>query len=127
MLQLRARVNQGAMAMKRYSTFPKAPALLEPHHQIVWHHIQDSYWGNLNPLQSVYSTAPTTWISNERVLNTYIATEVEPHIQMKFSFIPRMQKTLVFFPLCFILSKYKNSINIFNSIIWMLQIFLFFF
>ena len=25
----------GAMAMKGYSAFPKAPALLEPHHQIV--------------------------------------------------------------------------------------------
>ena len=34
MLQLRARVDLGAMAMKVYSTFPKAPALLEPHHEI---------------------------------------------------------------------------------------------
>ena len=25
----------GAMAIKWYSTFPKAPTLLEPHHQIV--------------------------------------------------------------------------------------------
>ena len=25
----------GAMAMKEYSEFPKAPALLKPHHQIV--------------------------------------------------------------------------------------------
>ena len=31
----RARVDLGAMAMKEYSAFPKAPALLEPHHQIV--------------------------------------------------------------------------------------------
>ena len=30
-----ARVDLGAMAMKGYSAFPKAPALLEPHHQIV--------------------------------------------------------------------------------------------
>ena len=29
------RVDLGAMAMKGYSTFPKTPALLEPHHQIV--------------------------------------------------------------------------------------------
>ena len=35
-LSLRARVNLRAMAMKEYSTFPKAPALLEPHHQIVF-------------------------------------------------------------------------------------------
>ena len=34
-LPLRARVNLGTMAMKGYSAFPKAPALLEPHHQIV--------------------------------------------------------------------------------------------
>ena len=32
MLPLRARVDLGAMAMKEYSTFPKAPALHEPHH-----------------------------------------------------------------------------------------------
>ena len=34
MLPLWARVNLGAMAMKDYSTFPKAAALLEPQHQI---------------------------------------------------------------------------------------------
>ena len=31
-LPLRARVYLGAMAMKGYSAFPKAPALMEPHH-----------------------------------------------------------------------------------------------
>ena len=34
-LSLQARVDLGVMAMKGHSTFPKAPALLEPHHQIV--------------------------------------------------------------------------------------------
>ena len=34
-LPLRARVDLGAMAMKGCSAFPKAPALLEPLHQIV--------------------------------------------------------------------------------------------
>ena len=34
-LQLRASVDLGAMAMKGYSAFHKAPALLEPHHQII--------------------------------------------------------------------------------------------
>ena len=34
-LPLRARVDLGAMAMKGCSAFPKAPELLEPHHQIV--------------------------------------------------------------------------------------------
>ena len=46
------------MAMKEYSTFPKVPALLESHHQIVYYH---------NPglssaqKQVVYSTAPIDW------------------------------------------------------------------
>ena len=42
------------MAMKRCSTFPKAPALLEHHHQIVLCHIQDTRWargGGLTRLQ----------------------------------------------------------------------------
>ena len=30
-----ARVNLKAIGIKEYSAFPKAPALLEPHHQIV--------------------------------------------------------------------------------------------
>ena len=32
---LRVRVGLGAMQIKRYSASPKAPALLEPHHQNV--------------------------------------------------------------------------------------------
>ena len=51
-LQLLARLDLGAMAMKRYSTFPKAPALLKPHHQIVLCHIKDTRWGGLTLLQS---------------------------------------------------------------------------
>ena len=34
-LPRRVRVNLGAMAMKGCSTFPKTPASVEPHHQIV--------------------------------------------------------------------------------------------
>ena len=34
-LPLRSRAGMGAMAMKRYSAFPKALALREPHHQMV--------------------------------------------------------------------------------------------
>ena len=51
----------GVMSVKRYSAFPKAPALLEPHHQIV-----NVIFRTLNgwrsypsvEMQSVYSTAP---------------------------------------------------------------------
>ena len=35
MLLLQAKVDLGVVAMKGYFAFPKAPALLEPHHQIV--------------------------------------------------------------------------------------------
>ena len=37
--------------MKKYSAFPKVPATLESHHQIVKSHIQDTHWENLTPLQ----------------------------------------------------------------------------
>ena len=41
------------MAMKKYSAFPKAPALLKPHSEIVLCYIQDTHWevGNLIPMQ----------------------------------------------------------------------------
>ena len=35
MQPLQARVDLGVMAMKGYSVFPKALALLKPHHQII--------------------------------------------------------------------------------------------
>ena len=35
MLPLWAKVNLGAIIMMKYTAFPKAPALLEPHLQIV--------------------------------------------------------------------------------------------
>ena len=38
------------MARKGYSAFPKAPALLEPYHQIVYCHIQDTRWWGVLPL-----------------------------------------------------------------------------
>ena len=46
------------MAVKGYSTFPKAPALLDPHHQIVEYHIllEKSY--SSAEMQLVYSVAP---------------------------------------------------------------------
>ena len=37
------------MAIKRYSAFPKAQALLKPYHQIIQCHIQDTHQGNLPP------------------------------------------------------------------------------
>ena len=58
-----ARVDLREMAMKGYSAFPKAPASLEPHHQIVLCHIQDTLVGSYpsREMQMVYSTAPANW------------------------------------------------------------------
>ena len=35
MLPVKASVDLGAMAIKGYSAFPEAPALLEPYHHII--------------------------------------------------------------------------------------------
>ena len=51
MLQLQARVDLRAMAVMGNSAFPKASALLEPHHQIVSCYILETRWGNLILLQ----------------------------------------------------------------------------
>ena len=63
-LPLQFRVDQEAMAMKRYSTFFKSPRP-EPCHQIVWCHYQDTHWGvraySSAEMQSMYSTAPVNW------------------------------------------------------------------
>ena len=59
---LRATVNLRAMAMKGYSTFPKAQALLELHYLIILYHIQDPRSGGpclSEEKQSVYSKALT--------------------------------------------------------------------
>ena len=61
MVPLRARVDVGVMAIKEYSAFPKAPALLEPHHQIFSVISRALVGGGSYPSaekQSVYSTAP---------------------------------------------------------------------
>ena len=50
-LPLRARADLGEMAVKVHPEFPKAPSLLQPHHQIDKWHIQDTHWGSLTPLQ----------------------------------------------------------------------------
>ena len=49
-LPLQDRVNLGVMAMRGYTAFPKAPALLESYSQIVSWHIQDTRWWGSYPL-----------------------------------------------------------------------------
>ena len=63
-LAVRFRVDQGVMVIKGQSTFLKATGL-EPHHQIVLCHIQDTRWMvefyRSAEMQSVYSPSPTDW------------------------------------------------------------------
>ena len=64
MLPLQARMDQDVMAMKGYSAFPKAPALLKPHHQIVYVISRTLIWWESYlsaEMQSVYSTVPADW------------------------------------------------------------------
>ena len=51
MLPLCARVNLWVMAIKEYSTFPKASVFLEPHHQIVSCRIQATHCVSVTQLQ----------------------------------------------------------------------------
>ena len=58
--------------MKEYSAFPKVPALLEPHPQIVQNHIPGYSFGESYPSaekQSVYSTAPADWANGDMSSN----------------------------------------------------------
>ena len=74
LLPLRAKVQLGAMM--EYSILPKAPGL-EPHHQMVKCHIQDTCWrwGSYSSaeMQSVYSTAPVDWA----LLNRFVLLIVQ--------------------------------------------------
>ena len=112
MLLLRARVDLGAMAMKGYSAFLKAPPLLEPlrlfnvisGHSFVWRSYASS------EMQSVYSTAPADWATGHLLVESYLSTRIrvdlrviamkrlstfpkvpglEPHHRMHFSVLAR--------------------------------------
>ena len=52
-LPLWTKIDLEVLAMNGYSIFPKAPALLEPHHQMVLCYIQDNCLGGLTPQQNV--------------------------------------------------------------------------
>ena len=68
-LPLWARVDLGAMVIKEYSAFPKAPVLLEPHSRLFSVIIQDTcWWGSYLSAekQLVYSTTPADWANRYR-------------------------------------------------------------
>ena len=64
MLPLRVRVDLGALARKGYSAFLKAPALLDPHHQMVKCHIK------------VYSSVPADWAGTLWEIDNYKYFEI---------------------------------------------------
>ena len=63
------------MVMKGYSALPKALALVEPHHQIVLCHIQDTFGRGSYPsaeMPSVYSIALAKWtLLQKKRINEY--------------------------------------------------------
>ena len=67
-LPLWVRVDLGVMLMKEYSIFPKTSEL-EPHHQVVSCHNQDTCWsvgGSYHPAEK-QSFAPSDWAVNIQV------------------------------------------------------------
>ena len=91
MLPPQAGEDQGAMAMKEYSEFPKAPALLEIHYQIVLGHVKTlDIWRDITPSekQSVSSSAPAKWANidwmSSRTINSN-ETFTDPEYRIKLS------------------------------------------
>ena len=106
-----ARVDQGAMAIKRYSAFPKAPALLKTYYQNFSVISRTLVSGDLPlaEMQSVYSADPANWkiqrISltlETRYCNTrcvsFQATSSVKHGDQNSSRIDRMRFSILSFP-----------------------------
>ena len=71
--------------IKKYSTFPKAPPLLKPHHQIIQCHIRTLIVGGLLPLccESVGVFYSPSWLDN--IYKVKLATVVEDDQKTPFS------------------------------------------
>ena len=76
MLPLQVKMDLGAMAKKRHSAFPKSPLLLEPHHQIVYCHIQNTRRGWVLPL---CKDAVGVFYSTSRLSNSISVWLVDYH------------------------------------------------
>ena len=74
MLPVRDRVDLGVMVMKGYSAFPQAPALLEPHHQIVYRNILDTRWWAVLPLwrEAVGVLYCFSWVGKSSHIKAYL-------------------------------------------------------
>ena len=88
MLPIWAWVDLCAMVMKGYSTFPKVPALLEPHEQIVQCHIKDICWGGVflplsrDAVGVFYSPSQADWDSITRASRTGFFVSYQGHSLM---------------------------------------------
>ena len=79
--------------MKGYSTFSKA-LRLEPHHQVVLCHAQDTHWSGRGlylsaEILSVYSTAPDSWATVNLRINLRYVRSVDACVALsllKYSF-----------------------------------------
>ena len=87
MLSFRARIDTGAIAIKRYSTFPKARTLPEPHHLVIFV-ISRTFVGgggfySFVVKQSVYFTAPADWTRQHRKRKEKESVEKFNYFQFK--------------------------------------------
>ena len=82
--------------MKGCSTFPKAPALLELQHQIVWCHIQDiRWWWGLTPLQRCCQCILQPQPTGQKLFLSKFASLLWLVFLCSFLFIPRILKLLL--------------------------------
>ena len=73
----------GAMAMKRYTAFPKAPEAREPHRQVFSCHMQDIHWGVLLPSRGAVSVFNSPNQLGEESLGKYILYVLTQHLHNK--------------------------------------------
>ena len=117
MLPVQARVELRMMAMKWYSAYPKAPALLEPHHQIVYSQIQDTGRRGSYPFELVYSTAPTDWATEWtwepwQWRGTPHSPKLQYYLNLTISLFSVISKTLV-------LPFSKEAVSVFYTASWL--------
>ena len=85
-LPLRLGMDLGAMTKKGYSAFCKAPRL-EPHHQIVYCHIQDPYWGVFHLCRDAVSVFYSPSWLGWPCFEFYLTQERSVQIQMNPDFL----------------------------------------
>ena len=72
------------MAMKMYSAFPKAPALLKPDHKIVSCHIQDILWESLTSLLRCSWCIPQPQPNGQKSVGSYCIYHLFVRVDVEF-------------------------------------------